>query len=302
MPVEQSKDKITLKHPKGSSAEILLYGATVISWKAGDKRHSEPSERLFVSSKAFLDGSKPVRGGIPVVFPCFGAPSHPDHSRLSQHGFGRSEIWTWDGIIMDNEAGVSVRLTLEPTPKIAAVYSKSFHLSYVVTLAEHQLSTDLHVKNTSTSTAFPPDVIEFQALFHNYIRAPAKDVLIHPLRNLKYADKTDTSYQGLKTETRAGVDVRTFTDSVYEDAPQKYEVSWPGGGIAVRSTHLKNVVVWNPQKEAGSKIADMEDGGWERYVCLEPGYVLGFEKIEPGKTWIGQQVLSVIHEERRMNL
>ncbi|KIK70995.1 hypothetical protein GYMLUDRAFT_33097 [Collybiopsis luxurians FD-317 M1] len=302
MPVEQKSDKIILKHPKGSSAELLLYGATVISWKAGDKRSPQPQERLFVSSKAALDGSKPVRGGIPVIFPCFGAPTHPDHTRLAQHGFARSEIWTWDGIVMDNEAGVSVRLILEPTPKIIDIYKKPFHLSYVVTLSEHQLSTDLHVKNTSISTDLPPDLLEFQALFHNYIRAPAKDVLIHPLQNLKYFDKADSSFQGLKTETRAGVDVRKYTDSVYEDAPQNYEVTWPGGGIAIRSTHLKDVVVWNPQAEAGSKIGDMEDGGWERYVCLEPGYVRGFEKLEPGKTWIGQQVLSVIHEERRINL
>ena len=35
----------------------------------------------------------------------------------------------------------------------------------------------------------------------------------------------------------------------------------------------------------------------ERFVCVEPGFVRGFEKVEPGKTWIGHQVLSVIHEE-----
>lgn len=64
-----------------------------------------------MSSKAFLDGSKPVRGGIPVVFPCFGAPTHPEHSKLGQHGFARSEVWSLDSVVMDNEAGVSVRLS-----------------------------------------------------------------------------------------------------------------------------------------------------------------------------------------------
>lgn len=91
--------------------EILLYGATVVSWKSGSSSQPTPKERLFVSSKAALDGSKPVRGGIPVVFPCFGAPSHPDHAKLPQHGFARSETWTFSDIVMDNEAGVSVRLS-----------------------------------------------------------------------------------------------------------------------------------------------------------------------------------------------
>lgn len=39
----------------------------------------------------------------------------------------------------------------------------------------------------------------------------------------------------------------------------------------------------------------------ERFVCVEPGHVRGFATIEPGKTWIGQQVISVIHHERRIN-
>lgn len=97
---------------QGSSAEILLYGATVISWRSGSVPNPQPVERLFVSSKAALDGSKPVRGGIPVVFPCFGAPTHPEHLKLGQHGFARSETWTFNSIVMDNEAGVSVKLSM----------------------------------------------------------------------------------------------------------------------------------------------------------------------------------------------
>jgi glucose-6-phosphate 1-epimerase len=50
--------------PSGESIEVLLYGATVLSWKdrAGN-------ERLWLSEGAKLDGSKAVRGGIPLVFP-----------------------------------------------------------------------------------------------------------------------------------------------------------------------------------------------------------------------------------------
>jgi len=94
---------------------ILLYGATVISWKVANDA-GDLQERLFVSSKSLLDGSKPVRGGIPIVFPCFGPPILPEHSRLSQHGFARSEEWKVDKIIMDNDAGVSVRLGTSTLP------------------------------------------------------------------------------------------------------------------------------------------------------------------------------------------
>ncbi|KAI0068182.1 galactose mutarotase-like protein [Artomyces pyxidatus] len=292
MPIEKSHDRVILHHPKGASTEILFFGATIISWKAVDRKGSTASERLFVSSKAVLDGSKAVRGGIPVVFPCFGAPEHPEHAKLSQHGFARNEIWSFDKVVMDNEAGVSVKLTLNPGPSITALYSKSFQLAYVVTLAEHQLSTDLHVLNPSNDES-----LEFQALLHTYIRAPANDVSIAPLLGKSYIDKTEKTLDGkpaLKQETRSGVDVRTFTDSVYEDAPQKVEVTWPEGGLETRLAGFINVVVWNPQAEAGSKMGDMEEGGWERFVCVEPGYVRGFKKLEPGESWTGQQVLSLL--------
>ncbi|KAI0078882.1 galactose mutarotase-like protein [Panus rudis PR-1116 ss-1] len=294
MPIQQEQDRVVLQHPKGPSAEILFYGATVISWKAPSPGRSEPIERLFVSSKSALDGSKPVRGGIPVVFPCFGAPTHPEHLKLPQHGFARNSTWKYIGPVMDNEAGVSVRLALEPTPAIKEKYDHPFELAYVVTLAEHQLSTDLHVKNTALSTTGP---LEFQALLHTYIRAPSSEVTVEPLHGVTYYDKTEATEElkaQPKVENRPAVDVKKFTDYVYENAPGKYTVAWPGGEIEIKTKNFPNVVVWNPQAEAGSKIGDMEDRGWEKYICVEPGYVRGFRKLDAGETWVGQQVLTVV--------
>ena len=160
---------------------------------------------------------------------------------------------------------------LEPNETISTVYDKPFRLSYLIGLTEFALTTELQVQNLSTSTAYPPDVIEFQALFHTYLRAPAATVLVTPLQNVQYYDKTESSEEArsiAKTETRAGVDVRSFTDSVYENAPGKYEVTWPGGGISIQTSGLKDVVVWNPQAEGGKKMSDMEEGGW--YVRYSP--------------------------------
>lgn len=61
--------------------EVLLYGATIISWKSGGE------EKLWLSSGAKLDGSKAVRGGIPLVFPvsaCLNLPVcvFPDRDEL----------------------------------------------------------------------------------------------------------------------------------------------------------------------------------------------------------------------------
>jgi glucose-6-phosphate 1-epimerase len=60
----EDNSRVTAELPTGESVEVLLYGATVLSWKdaAGD-------EKLWLSEAAKLDGSRAVRGGIPVVFP-----------------------------------------------------------------------------------------------------------------------------------------------------------------------------------------------------------------------------------------
>ena len=61
-----------------AKAEISLFGAHVLSYQ----RHGEPAS-IWLSDKAVLDGSKPVRGGIPICWPWFGpAPARVGSGKL----------------------------------------------------------------------------------------------------------------------------------------------------------------------------------------------------------------------------
>jgi glucose-6-phosphate 1-epimerase len=62
---EGGSQKVVAALPSGESIEVLLFGATVTSWKSNGGK----TENLWVSEKADLTGKKAVRGGIPVVFP-----------------------------------------------------------------------------------------------------------------------------------------------------------------------------------------------------------------------------------------
>lgn len=75
--ISEDNSRVNANLPSGESVEILLYGATVVSWKSADGK-----ENLFLSSKAHLDGSKPVRGGIPLVFPVSFPQARQNLSRL----------------------------------------------------------------------------------------------------------------------------------------------------------------------------------------------------------------------------
>ena len=88
MPVTAYDKWVLVSFPSNASTQlsVLKYGATVISYK------SKGHEHLFLSQAAKLDGSKPVRGGIPLVFPVFGKESDESNplSKLPQHGLARN--------------------------------------------------------------------------------------------------------------------------------------------------------------------------------------------------------------------
>lgn len=62
---QEGAQKVVATLASGESVEVLLFGATVTSWKS----QGGQTENLWLSEKADLTGGKPVRGGVPVVFP-----------------------------------------------------------------------------------------------------------------------------------------------------------------------------------------------------------------------------------------
>ena len=84
---------------------------------------------------------------------------------------------------MDRPEGVSVRFVSPPPP---SGFDHKYKLAYVVTLAAHQLSTDLHIVNEGS------DDFQFQALLHNYLAVPdARKLSITGIdRGTRYKDKT----------------------------------------------------------------------------------------------------------------
>lgn len=149
---------------------------------------------------------------------------------------------------------------LTPSSGVYEKYPYACHLTYTVTLAEHQLVTRLQVNNTG------PRTMEFQALLHTYHRVPADRVRLTPLQGLTYLNKTKDGAP-IEIESREEVDVVSFTDSVYENARASssgcYSIKWGGlKRVEVRSNGLEDLVVWNPGQENGAKMSDMEEGGW----------------------------------------
>jgi len=85
---------IRIVAPDGAEATIALYGAHLVSWKGADGR-----ERMFVSEKSVLDGSRAIRGGVPVIFPQFA-----ERGTGMRHGFARVSTWRLEDSGLDDGA------------------------------------------------------------------------------------------------------------------------------------------------------------------------------------------------------
>lgn len=118
---------VSLQHPSGSSScEVCLYGGTVTSF-ASKLAKDGMQENLFISEKAVLDGTKAIRGGIPLVFPQFGPGALPNH------GFARTSTWKVVGTSHQpgNDETVSVTLELRDDEETMKIWPFKFILNYV---------------------------------------------------------------------------------------------------------------------------------------------------------------------------
>ena len=273
--------RVTARLATSESVEVLLYGATVTSWKSHKGQH----ENLWVSSAAKLDGSKPVRGGIPVVFPVFGPPPQ-NHatSALPQHGFARNSRWEFLGKSSSESGAISKSGKGDDCVKLdfglfssalseehKKAWPHDFGLIYSVTLGVDSLQTMLNVRNEGTAP------FEFQMLLHSYFAI--EDIgktTVNGLLGVEYIDKVQNAQTS--TEKNTAISINGETDRVYQKIPQDTTSILTGGQprFDVVRDNLADTVVWNPGKEKAAAMGDFEPkDGWQRMLCVEVGSVSG---------------------------
>ena len=133
-----------------STAEIYLHGAHVTQFKKKDE-----TPLLFLSQCSRFTEGKPIRGGIPVIFPWFGP-----REGLAQHGFARVKSWDLKEFAPAPDGSVSVRFRLPDCPEAAAF--PPFTADYIVTVNQ-ALTLELVITNQSKDAEFT-----FENCLHSY--------------------------------------------------------------------------------------------------------------------------------------
>ncbi|CDO92324.1 unnamed protein product [Kluyveromyces dobzhanskii CBS 2104] len=286
MGIEETSTEVILTDPNDSTTKVkvLKYGATVFSWEL------KGEEQLWLSSAAKLDGSKPVRGGIPLVFPVFGKNLNDEHlSKLPQHGLARNSVWEFLGQVKANPPTIQLGLGPEfANPELTKIWPFEYSLVLTIELGAEYLKTAIEVLNTSTTQN-----LKFNWLFHTYLKIDdIEDTLVSNLNNtLLYDQMLTESY----IDRQPVISVHEELDRVYQnvDDDRIIQVIDKGHPIhTLKRENLPDAVVWNPWVEKSKGMADFEPkDGWKNMICVEPGHVHDLINLAPGDNWVASQVL-----------
>jgi glucose-6-phosphate 1-epimerase len=175
-----------------AEATIYLQGAHVTHWKPAGG-----AAAIFLSQRAEFAPGKPIRGGVPVIFPWFG--ERHDGGSGPMHGFARVSEWelAFAALVGDE---VHLAFTLAPNELSHSLGFDHFKLSYRVSIG-HTLTLELTVLNDSGSggaraasaeTNVLGAALVFEEALHAYYAvADARRVLIDGLGGTTYIDKVD---------------------------------------------------------------------------------------------------------------
>jgi glucose-6-phosphate 1-epimerase len=245
---------ITLSHAN-STCIIALHGGHILSYQ----RNGE--ERLFVSKQAVLDGSKAIRGGVPICWPWFGQ-LHPDiHEHGIAHGLLRNQSWQVSAQIATTSYASA---TLSPTDRSHPLWPTGLDVQLKVTLAD-VLTIEL------ISTNHSDNAVTFTGALHTYFAIP--DIAQIQLQGFSQAHRFTNNLNG---DTAQWHDTAyTFAgevDRIHEnEANGLAETQILAEDFDRRINHQghDSLVVWNPWIEKGQRLADLDDNEYRAFVCIE---------------------------------
>ena len=141
-----------------SKLRISKFGCHIISWKIND------SELLWISKCSVMDGTNPIRGGIPICFPQFA-----DNGPLKLHGFARETMWR----VIDNDDNVTNKVIMElsSSSNTKTIWNYDFILRVTIELLYSPLVGNSSLVMTMTATNPSNDVpFDFSTCFHTYFK------------------------------------------------------------------------------------------------------------------------------------
>ena len=259
-----------------STAEVMAHGAHVTSFQ----KHGE-TPLLFLSAKSLFSPGNPIRGGVPICYPWFGAREGD-----SFHGFARTTEWQLAESAAGSDGAVRLRFQL-PIPPDRPAWS-ALRTEFVVTVSD-SLTMELLSANESGAP------MEIENCLHTYFRVGhIRDVALTGLSGAPFLDFASGAAGEQKVDRDEVLQITKETNRVYPDSTATVEILDRNlkRAIRVEKFHSRSTVVWNPWTT--QKLPDdFDPAEHQQMVCVESGNVKQNKlTLSPGEQTTLKAVLS----------
>ncbi|MBT8637310.1 D-hexose-6-phosphate mutarotase [Polynucleobacter paneuropaeus] len=223
----------------------------------------------------------PRRGGVPILFPQFA-----DSGPFAKHGFVRNLDWDCikrfdDGVL---QQGTNSHYCLDIAPNIVSGWDHHARLDFITHISANELVLTLKVANLGLSS------FSWTGGLHPYFYVD--DVLKTGLLGLTGSALID------RYDSRNNVDQSPLI--IFNDEPceRLYQSNLPvrletqGRVLKLSSTGFSEWMIWNPGSVDSVHFADLPQGDWRHFICVEPVSVTNPILIEPGKEFCGSLSIS----------
>lgn len=231
-------------------------------------------EILYLSPLVSLYPDNPIRGGIPLMFPQFG-----DSGPLRKHGFVRDLQWT---LVAENDdalgKSISYVLDIKATDSPDWPFDASLQMDAQIGLDFFTIALSIVNKGDQAFT--------FTGGFHPYFAISSrKDIQVNGLEALPFRD----SFPGENAYVLNGdglVERQYMGDA---------DIQFYNGShlLKITSSGFDSWMVWNPGREGATRISDLPNEDWDRFICIEPIILAEPKTLLPGDAFNGEMVVSV---------
>ncbi|KAJ7545725.1 hypothetical protein O6H91_08G007300 [Diphasiastrum complanatum] len=264
-------EKVILKEPHGSVAEVSLFGGQVISCK-----NERGEELLFLSSKFCNMGA------------------------LERQGFAKTRLWSIDPETPFLSSGSSstgdgsnkavIDLLLKPSENDRRIWPHIFELRLQVALGPGgDLILTLRARNTDSKP------FTFTIGLHTYLSvSDISEVRVEGLETMDYLDNV----RHLERFTEQG-DALTFegeVDRIYLSTPTKVAIidHDKKRTYVLKKEGFSDTVVWNPWERKCKAMTDLGDDDYLHMLCVEAAVVETPIVLKPGEEWKGRKKLTAV--------
>lgn len=270
-----------IKVDTGAASGVIYFnGAHIASWTPAGERPV-----IWLSDNAVFAPGKAIRGGVPLLWPWFGAGA--DGSRDPMHGVARISEWKLVQAKVSPAGTATLVLCLDAggvDEALAAELPTDFRLELHIVMGQ-TLTVQLMVFAGETA-------LEFENGLHSYFAVgDIRKTRIEGLDGAAYSDRLTESCQ-----TQQGdVTFTGETDRIYESTASLRIVDeeW-NRTLLIEKVGSAQSVIWNPWVDKARATADLGDDEWSHFVCAEAVNVRDQSiRVEAGSSYLTSQTISI---------